>query len=390
MEPQKGLSSAEKWRLILGSRAENEEPDSDEEEKEEGLAGDWADMDVILDLLYDDRKSAGLSKSAPRVNRWLGDIRRYFPVSVVQVMQKDALDRLDLTRMLVEPELLQALEKNVELLATLLTLSKVMPAETLRVARDVVREMVDEMLKRLQQPLERALRELKTKGSRSNKPRLREIDWGLTIRKNLQHFQRDRQLLIPQKFIGFRPKRVGVDHDIILLVDQSGSMASSVVYAGIYGSILASLPSYTTTVIAFDTEVVDLTEKLDDPVDLLFSFQLGGGTDISSAMRYARTQVGNPGETTLILISDLFEGGNQAFLLQEIKELQAEGVYFIVLLALSDEGIPAFDRETAAHLTALDIPVFACTPDYFPDMMATALMREDLSAWLNKNDIRSS
>ena len=375
-----GLSTIEKWRLILGRNAEEEgEPDGS---KDKGiLQGDWAEMDAVLEALYDSRNSAGLSKSTPRVNRWLGDIRKYFPASVVQIMQKDAFERLDLKQMLLEPELLESLEQNVDLLATLIALHKVMPEESLTVARQIVRNIAEEMQKKLRQPLEKALNTLNSRGGRTNNPRLREIDWDLTIRKNLQYYQPEKGIIIPHKIVGFQKKKAGIKQDIFLLVDQSGSMAGSIVYAGIYGSILASLPSNNTTVIAFDTEVVDLTDHLTDPVELLLSFQLGGGTDISKAILFTKKSIIRPTETTVVLLSDLFEGGDKGRLLYELSVLIQEGVHFVCLLALNDEGTPAFDRELGLELAALGIPVFACTPDLFPDIMVTALMKGSLEKW---------
>jgi len=169
--------------------------------------------------------------------------------------------------------------------------------------------------------------------------------------------------------------------DVILCVDQSGSMAASVVYSGIFGAVLASVPAVRTRLVVFDTSVVDLTEELDDPVELLFSTQLGGGTDINRALAYCRTLAQSPQQTILVLISDLYEGGNRDEMLKRCAFLAASGIQFIALLALNDDGAPSFDHEIASALAALGIPAFACTPDLFPDLMAAAINREDIAQW---------
>ncbi|MEI7770900.1 MAG: VWA domain-containing protein, partial [Chloroflexales bacterium] len=173
----------------------------------------------------------------------------------------------------------------------------------------------------------------------------------------------------------------------ILCVDQSGSMASSVVYAGVFGAVLAALPAVQTRMVVFDTAVVDLTDAMHDPVDLLFGVQLGGGTDINRALSYCQGLVRRPQETILVLISDLYEGGNNDEMLRRAAALAAAGVQLIALLALSDDGAPAHHQQNAAALAALGAPAFACTPDLFPDLMAAAISRQDLGRWAAAHQI---
>jgi len=173
----------------------------------------------------------------------------------------------------------------------------------------------------------------------------------------------------------------------VLCVDQSGSMASSVVYASIFAAVMASLPVLSTQLICFDTAVIDLTEQLADPVEVLFGVQLGGGTDINSALAYCERKIEYPSKTHLVLISDLFEGGDAKSMLARVAALKQSGVNLIVLLALSDDGRPGYDANHAGLIAAMDCPVFACTPDRFPDLMATALTRQDIAQWAAANDI---
>jgi Mg-chelatase subunit ChlD len=305
---------------------------------------------------------------------------------VVQVMQRDALERLNLRRMLLEPELLASVEPDVHLVGDLLSLGSVMPAKTRETARMVVRRVVDELMRQLASPMRQAVLGSLNRSARNRRPRHSEIDWNRTIRANLRHYQPQYRTIIPETRIGFGRRRSSL-RDIILCVDQSGSMAASVVYAGIFGAVLASLPAVSTRMVVFDTAVVDLTEELRDPVDLLFGVQLGGGTDINRALGYCQGLVRRPTETVLVLISDLYEGGNAQEMLKRAAALAASGVTMVALLALSDRGAPGYDHRHAQELAALGVPSFACTPDQFPGLMAAALSRQDLGQWAAANDI---
>ncbi len=368
----------ERWRLILGQKADPEQ--------EAALSEAVKGMDAVLEALYDTERQGGLGRSSPNINRWLGDIRRYFPSQVVQVMQRDALERLGLTQLLLEPELLAGVEPDVNLVGALLSLNKVMPDKTRETARLVVRKVVEELEKKLKNPLREALQSALHRSVRNHRPRSNEIDWPRTIRRNLKHYQPDYKTIIPEKLVGFGRKGQALRH-VILLLDQSGSMAGSVVYAGILGSVMASVRSVQTNVVAFDTAVADLSSLQQDPVELLFGTQLGGGTDIAKALGYAETLVRTPQDTILVLISDLFEGGDRMEMLKKAASVRQSGVTAVALLALSDEGAPAYDHDNAAALAALDIPAFACTPALFPDLMAAAIQKRDLKVWAGDNGI---
>jgi Mg-chelatase subunit ChlD len=362
----------QRWRLVLGAAADPEGTSS--------LAGAEQRMDQVLEALYDSDRQGGLGSSSPNVHRWLGDIRRYFPTPMVQVMQRDALERLGLRRMLLEPELLEQMEPDVHLVATLLSLSKSLPATTRETARQVVRRVVEALEKRLRSPLQQALDGSLHKSSRKRRPSFQEINWPRTIQTNLRHYQPELKAIIPEKLVG-HGRRGRQLRDLILLLDQSGSMAASMVYAAVLAGIMASLRSVHTRLIAFDTSVADLSEYLHDPVELLFSVQSGGGTDIQKALAYSRGLIRRPADTILVLISDLYEGGNAREMVRRFSEIRASGVQCVALLALSDKGAPAYDRQIAGQLAALGIPAFACTPDMFPELMAAAMRGADLGEW---------
>ncbi|MEO6994612.1 MAG: VWA domain-containing protein [Lacunisphaera sp.] len=372
-----------RWRLILGKEAANL--------CSGGLGADETAMDVALQALYRDdgeeKKRGGLGASAPNVARWLGDIRSYFPSDVVRVMQKDALERLNLQQMLLEPEMLAAAEPDVHLVATLVSLSRVIPNRTKETARQVVRRVVQDVERKLADPLRQAVRGALARSVRNRRPRLKEIDWHRTIRANLKNYQPAQRTIIAETLIGHGRKRSSVK-DVILCVDQSGSMATSVVYSSIFGAVLASLPALSTKMILFDTAVVDLTEEIEDPVDLLFGAQLGGGTDIHKALTYCSGLVRRPQDTSMILITDLYEGGDAQGMLRRAAGLVASGVNLICLLALSDAGSPSYDHRHAAALAAMGVPVFACTPDHFPDLMAAALSRQDVHLWAEQRGLK--
>lgn len=361
--------AARRWRLVLGG----EEADGVQVELN---ARDRA-MDRALEALYDSDRKGGIGSSAPNVARWLGDIREYFPASVVQVMQHDAFERLDMTRMLLEPEMLRAVQPDVKLVADLIAMSHAIPAKTRDTARQVVRQVVNELMAKLAEPTRQAVLGALNRSARNRRPKHNDIDWPRTIRANLKHFQPDLNTVIPETRIGYGRRRQAMRH-VILCIDQSGSMAASVVYSAIFGAVLASLPAVTTSLVVFDTAIVDLTDELDDPTDLLFSVQLGGGTDINGAVAYCQDLVRAPHDTVLVLISDLFEGGVEAEFLKRAAALVASGVQFVALLALSDEGAPSYNAELAAQLATLGVPAFACTPDRFPDLMAAAIGRREL------------
>lgn len=371
-----------RWRLILGAPA--------------GTPLQGADLarDRALAALYEDEgdggapRSAGLGGSAPRVARWLGDIREYFPSTVVRVMQRDAMERLRLDRLLLEPELLEAVEPDVHLVGTLLSLTGVIPERSRATARIIVRRVVADLERRLTQSTREAVTGAINRAARTRRPRrLAEVDWPRTIQANLRHYQPEYRTIIPATLHGHGRRGQAVERDIILAIDQSGSMASSVVYSSVFGAVLASLRSVDTKLVVFDTSVVDLTEELHDPVDLLFGVQLGGGTDINRALAYCQELVRRPTDTILVLISDLIEGGIREEMLSRAGAMAAAGVQVIALLALSDEGAPVFDHDNAAALATLGIPAFACTPDLFPQLMAAAIERRDVGVWAGEHDI---
>ncbi|WP_256105023.1 VWA domain-containing protein [Streptomyces sp. ODS05-4] len=386
VEPVKGEAVGgderlRRWRMVLGGGAADG--------TEHALTGADAAMDGALSALYEagarteergERKgrgraerAAGLGASAPSVARWLGDIRAYFPRPVVQVMQRDAIDRLGLARLLLEPETLDVVEPDVQLVGTLLSLAQAMPERVRESARAVVRKVVEDLERRIAARTRAVLTGALDRSARTSRPRHRDIDWNRTLRANLGTYLPEYGTVVPEKLVGYARAARSVRKDVVLCVDQSGSMAASVVHAAVFGAVLASMRSLSTRLVVFDTSVVDLTDQIDDPVDVLFGTRLGGGTDIDRALAYCQSRVTRPAETIVVLISDLYEGGTRDGMVRRIAQMRASGVRFVALLALSDDGAPAYDRSRAAALAGLGVPAFACTPELFPEVMAAAI-----------------
>lgn len=384
-----------RWRLILGAAAEAQLSAMSSDKGASLLTEEESVMDNALAAIYDDThhggidsgqgagggRGAGLGKSSPRIAKWLGDIRSLFPSDIVSVIQSDAIERKGLKQLLFEPELLSQVKPDIHMVATLMSLRGQIPERSKDTARQLVRAVTDEIMKRMESDLRRAVTGALNRRQHSPLPSATALDWKTTINRNLRNYDRERGLLLPEKVYFFDRARKSKEWTVILDIDQSGSMATSVIYASIVGSIFASMPALDTKVVAFDTEVVDLSEACaNDPVDLLFGIQLGGGTDINKSISYCEQFIAEPNKTLFILVSDLYEGGNQAEMIRRLGEMKQAGVKALCLLALSDDGAPAYDDNVAKKLSKLGIPCFGCSPNKLPELVEGALKGFDLQA----------
>lgn len=360
----------ERWRLVLGGGA----ADGTGVELDERHQA----MDDCMSALYDapgtsKSKKGGLAASAPRVSRWLGELRRLFDAQTVQWVQRDAVERLGMTRLLLEPELLASLEPDVGLVATLLALKDLVPDTSREAVRQVVRTVARQLRERLAPSMQDALRGTASRRVRTRRPRAGELDAHLTIRRNLSRYQPSLGTIVPTDIYGLRRSRRSLG-EMMLVVDQSASMASSLIHACVCAAILAEQPSLETSLLVFDAEVVDLSEVLrGDVVDLLLGVELGGGTDIERAVAYAQAKLRRPAESTVVLVSDLYEGGDEDSLVGRLAWLVGQGARVVVLLALDEEGVPSYDEELAKRIAELGIAVLACPPRRFPELMAAVL-----------------
>ena len=389
-----------RWRLVLGAAGDGGDKGGSESIAAgftaEALAGTDARMDAAMAAVYDGAPRRGrgregtLGSSAPSVARWLGDIRRYFPTSVVQVMQRDAIERLDLQQLILEPELLSALEPDIHLASLLVELNQLLPDETRATARAIVRSIVEQLERRFGSRTRHAVDGALASAQRTHRPRPVDIDWLRTIEANLRHYLPEQRTVVPERLVGRARRRRGLQREVIVAIDQSASMSDSVVYASMFAAVLGSMSSLRTSVVAFDTAVADLTPLLHDPVDLVFGVQLGGGTDIATAMAYCRQLVSSPADTVVVLVSDLFEGGSPTLLVERMAEFVRAGATVVVLLALSDSGAPAFDHTMAASLAEVGVVSLACTPDAFPDLFAAAVEGRDVARWANEHGLHTA
>lgn len=377
-----------RWRLILG-----DEPKalSDVVLDEEQFI-----MDAALSAIYDGdtqgkglgSKQGGKGSSSPNLAKWLTDVRTFFPQDIVSVIQSDAIERKGLTKLLFEPETLKNVKPDINMVSTLMTLKGQIPEKSKETARELVRTVVSEIMQRMEQDLRNAVTGALNKKEHSPISYFPALDWKRTIGKNLKNYDPERKLIVPEKFYFFERNRRQKDWTVVLDIDQSGSMADSIIYSSVMGSIFASMPALDTHVVAFDTEITDLTELCrNDPVDMLFGIQLGGGTDINKSVAYCQSLIENPRKTMFILISDLYEGGVRKGLLRRLGEMHDNGVKVISLLALSDGGKPDYDVNLAKEISKLGIACFACSPDRLPELVECAIKGFDLNRFVGKDRI---
>lgn len=373
-------NKAKRWRMILG---ESDALSNVSLSQEESI------MDAALSALYDAHlqhnggpKSAGKQRSFPNVAKWIGDVRNHFPNDIVSVMQADAIHRKGITQLILEPEALEQVTPNISMVGTLMSLSGQIPERSKATARLLVKAVVEDIVKRMEQDIRKAVTGALNKKKHSPIKNSSAIDWKRTINANLKHYNLDLKRIIPEQFYFFERTQQQQKWSIILDIDQSGSMADSVIYASVMGSIFASMPTLDTKVVVFDTEVTDVSDVCkQDPVALLFGIQLGGGTDINKSVTYCQSLITAPDKTIFILISDLYEGGVKNGLLKQLETMKANGVICITLLALNDTGKPDYDVSLAQEISKLGIACFACTPDKLPEIIAAALKGKDLKVF---------
>ena len=394
----------QRWRLILGQSADD---DLQEFGRRQGclgtgdslLSGETAAMDEALDLIYSGEAADGLDitrdewerepggkhgwvkgRTFPRVARWLGEIRRLFPKDVVVLIQKDAIERRGFKQLLFEPEIMAEMEPSVDLASMILSLKNMIPEKAKAAAREVVRKAVEEIRKRLESQMKQAVRGALNRNQHTPFRNLANLDWQRVIRRNLKNWLPDLQTIIPEYLAFFSRVQRRAEWNIIIAMDQSGSMASSLIYGGVMGAILASMPAVETHVIAFNhKDVVDLTAQCDDPVDVLFGIQLGGAEDYWMATRYCEQFMHTPARTLYILLADLYDtSAHESKFVQEMERLLAGGVRAVTLLAISDHGKPSYNENLARKLSNMGMPCFGCSPDRLPDLLTAVLKGKDL------------
>ncbi len=396
MSDTKSFSSeqATRWRLILGKESQL----SLDGMGDATLSAEQCEMDEALEAIYGGneeqeisqdewgRKTIGLhgshkGRSKPRVARWLDQVRNFFPKDVVVLLQHDAIERRGMKELLFEPEILANVEPSLDLASAVLELKHMVPEKAKAAARDLVRRVVEELRKKLESQFAQAIRGSIDRNQHSPFRSMANLDWPRTIRRNLKNYHPSLQTIIPEEISFFQRKRRQNEWNVIIAMDQSGSMHSSLIYGGIMGAILASMPAIETHVVAFNhEEVVDLTELCSDPVDLLFGVQLSGAEDYWKATSYCERFMHTPDKTLYILIADLHDTSpNESRFVKKMEYLLESGIKAVTLLAITDQGEPSFNESLANKLAKLGMPCFACIPDRLPDLLAAVLKGKNLS-----------
>jgi Mg-chelatase subunit ChlD len=368
-----------RWRLVLGKYAKDRIPT--------GMSAEQMRMEDALDFLYsreycgrgvrdeDAEKSpeGSLDPSQLNVPRWLSEIRQLFPKETVAIIEKHALDRYGLTELVTDPEILRRLEPNFELLKMLLTFRGHLKGEVLNEARRVIRVVVDEIRQRLETEIRQAFSGRSNRFRHSNVKVAQNLDWRGTIRRNLKNYSTARKQMVIDNVLFFSRIQRRLPWRVILCVDQSGSMAGSVIYSAVMAGILAGLPLINVDLVVFDTSVVDLSDHVEDPVELLMSVQLGGGTNIGQAMRYCEQLMEDPHRTILALVSDFCEGGDPSRMIASCQRFREAGAKLLGLAALDENANPSCDRRMAEALAAEGMDVAALTPKHFAEWLAKTI-----------------
>lgn len=368
-------SNLNKWRLILGKYSDNQIGF-----KEEASSLNYMDMDVLLDYLYSREygeedgvrreRGGSLDPSNLTVPSWITKIREVFPKETVEILEKHALDKYELTELLTDKEVLEKLEPNKELLKNILQMKHLMKGEILETAKQIVKKVADDITKKLENDVKKAIVGRVNKNKSSLIKSSRNIDYKRTIKANLKNFDTEENRLVVDKvYFNDRVKKYN-PWNVIIAVDESGSMLDSVIHSAIMAGIFSKLPMLKTNLVIFDTEVVDLSGYIDDPVETLMSVQLGGGTNITKALQYCETLIENPHRTMVILVTDLYEGYGYGNMYATAKSIIESGAKLIVLTALDMEATPSYDKNAAQKMASLGAEVGAMTPGGLSEWIA--------------------
>lgn len=378
------MRPTDRWRLVLGRYADGRLPAAQDP--------NGSRYEAALDYLYgreyagrggraddappgDDLSPGSLDPSAPSVVDWLNEVRELFPRETVETIERHALDRYGLTALVSDPEVLARIEPSEALLKTLLSLKGQLDPAVLGEVRRVVRAVVEDLRRRLENEVRQALTGRLSQHRHSPHAVAANFDPRGTVRTNLRHWDAGGRRLVVERPLFFQRNTRRIPWEVVLLVDQSGSMVGSVIHSAVMAGILAGLPAYRLRLVVFDTSVVDLTDLAGDPVELLMTVQLGGGTDIAQAVTYAEQVVENPARAVVVLVSDFCEGGPASRLVAAVRRLVEARVTTIGLASLDGTAHPAYDKQVARALADVGMPVAALTPGHLAEWLAEVTAR---------------
>lgn len=366
--------SLPRWRLVLGKYAQRQMPKCLNREQErmanalERLYGrEYADRGVRQGR---ELSPGSLDPSQLNVPKWLGEIRELFPQETCEEITQHALERYGLIDLVKDPKTLASLTPSVELLSSVLALKGRMNKEVMQEVRTLVRRVVEDIQKRLKQLIQREITGKRNRFQNSPLKVARNFDAHKTIRRNLKHYDPERRRLILRRAYFFSRIRKQIPWEIILCVDQSGSMADSLIHSAVVAGALAELPSLKVRLVVFDTAIVDLTEHASDPVEVLMSVQLGGGTNIGAAMAYCRTLITDPKRTIVVLITDFCEGADPSVLRRVVRGMKGDGCHVLGLASLDESGGMWYDQQMAQRLASDGMRIAAVTPGRLAEWLA--------------------
>ena len=366
-----------RWRLILGGYASGQLAFQGDGRLENGIS--CMDLEDALDFLYgreqgeDVRREGGTEGSHLTAATWITRIRKLFPKETVEILERHALENYGMTELLTDKEVLRKLEPNQELLKTILQLKHLMKGDVLEEARRIVKRVADQIAEKLNQDIRRSLLGKIDKSSSSPVPSIRSLDIKKTIKSNLKHYdEENKRLMLEHVYFNGRTRRYS-KWRVVIAVDESGSMLDSVIHSAVMAGIFVKLPMLDTRLVIFDTQVVDLSSHLEDPVATLMSVQLGGGTYIAGALEYCETLIENPHRTMVVLVSDLCEGGSAQGLLGVSRRIVESGAKLICLTALDMEANPVYDRHMAQKMADIGAYVGGMTPEALGDFMGAVM-----------------
>ena len=374
------IENLNKWRLILGNFAQNNI----------SLDPQYSDMDSVLDFLYsreyseekgirkedsnETSKMGGRGGSSLTVPQWIGKVRRLFPKETVEIMQKQAISKYNLTELLTDEKILKDMQPDMELLKNILMFKNMMSSQVLRTAKKIIGEVVNDIEKQLKKEIIETFYGKKNPYKSSPIRTMKNFDLKKTVRRNLKNYDVQNKVLVPSRlYFSSRIKKQN-EYSIIIAVDQSGSMISSVIYSAVMAGIFSSLPMFDTKLIVFDTSIVDLSDYVASPVETLLSVQLGGGTDISRALDYAITKIMQPQKTIVVLVSDLYDGYSYGQMYRRISDIVEGGSKMFVLPALDYDACGSYDKNAAAKMASLGADVAAITPKELAQWIAKIVL----------------
>ncbi|WP_288680640.1 VWA domain-containing protein [uncultured Brachyspira sp.] len=356
--------SLNRWRLILGSFSNLE------------IDNKYSEIDETLNFLYDreytqnggysldnfNNSNSSKEKSALTVPKWISKVKKLFPKETVEIMQKQALEKYKLTEILTDENILKEIEPNIELLKNILTFKDMMSQNVKKLAYNIVKKTLEEIKNKMEVEIKKVFYGKKLPNSNTTNKIFKNLDIKKTIRYNLKNYDIKNKTIFTYKLFFNQNIKKYNPYNIIILIDESGSMLDSVIYSSIMASIFANLPYLSIKLVIFDISVVDLSEHIKEPIDILFKVQLGGGTNIAQALEYAKKITFAPDKTIVLLISDLFDSNDYKLMYKNANNIIESGSKLIVLTALDYNANSIYDKEAAKYFSKIGAKVGALTP----------------------------